>query len=113
MHQFNKLEDKVPVSPDISKEILNLPVVYTFKHNHIQLDRSKSCIERCINTGKHIAQPIVSRDFFIRSRVETVETDIHSPKTCFFQPVCKILKEGSVCGKRRFHTSGYRFDNFQ
>jgi hypothetical protein len=45
MHQFDQLQDKIPVVPDIGEEIVDFVVIDTLKDNHVQLDRRKPCFE--------------------------------------------------------------------
>ena len=81
VHQFDKLEHKVPVAPDEREEIVYLGIIDPVKDHHVQFYRSQPGIRRRFYPFEYITEPVTAGDLFVRLVVQAVKAHVHPPET--------------------------------
>ena len=106
VHEFDELEDKVPVAPHVCKEVVYLGLVDALQHNHVQLDGSEPGVQCCRDTGENLIELVYPGNLPVRLLVEAVEADIDPPETGFSEIRCEFRKKRTVCRNGRFNPRG-------
>jgi hypothetical protein len=96
MHQLNKLENKVPVTPDIIDKIVHFVVIDPIQDDHIKFDRGKTGLKCGTDPGKHFIKPVAPSDLFVGIVIQAVETDVNPAKPGVFQFPGHIREQDAI-----------------
>jgi len=110
MHQLDELEDKVSVTPYKSQEVIDLVIVDPGEDHHVEFYRGKAGPERCIDPGKHIAQPVATGDPLAGPGVQAVKADVDPAEAGLFEVLGHTRKQHAVCCDGRLDPLGNRPD---
>src|SRR5512137_2399305 len=96
MHQFNQLENQIPVTSHKSEKFFYFVIIDAVENHHVQFNRCKPDVKCCSYSVKDIGKHVDSRDLFVGFRVQAVNADIHPPETRSLEIPGKISKECPV-----------------